>query len=159
MTLQFTSGQALTAAQLNALVPASAVKLADNAPVNNSTTFVNDGDLFVPLTASATYEMRAEIRYSSNNTANIKFGWTFPSGTTAKLVETIYDTAGTFSMFPIVQTDVAACRGTAGIAIFTGLIFVSSTAGNWQLQFAQNTANASNTFTQAGSYIRLTQLS
>lgn len=154
-----TAGQPPIAAQWATFRPLCVFKLGDNAFVNNSTTFVNDSDLFTSVAANATYEFRADIRYSTNATADLKIGWTFPAGLTMKYSALVIPAAGgALSLFALDQTSPLAVDGTGSVMRLAGLVFVSSTAGTLQFQFAQNTANASNSFTQAGSYISFTQI-
>jgi hypothetical protein len=157
----FSAGQKVTAAQLNMLIPVFVRQVADTSPVNNSTTLVNDTEMVFPVAALTTYEIRGRILFTSATAADIKIGWTFPTGLTMFYSVTGFQGA-TFSSFDYIQTGNPTCEG-AGVStndefMIMGIVVVSSTAGNLQLQFAQNTLNASNTVIKAGSHIILTPL-
>lgn len=157
--VQLTDGIAVPAAQVNALFPIYAFRSADSAPVNNSIALVNDSSLFWPLAANASYDYRITILYNSNATANLRAAFTFPAGCRMDpgSIGLLVGGAGTVSIlgfpnyasgFPISVAGIGA--SDAALHIF-GKIDVGVTPGNLQFQFAQNTANVSNTIVRAGS--------
>lgn len=151
----FAAGDKPTAAQLNQFLPLSARKVADET-INNTATFQDDDALRIAVAANCVYEMHAEVRYTTGAVPNIKFQWTFPAGLTMRYsAHIIPAAAAAWVDFPLIQTDAVGCDDSASLATMTGQVIVSSTAGTLQLQWAQNTANASNTVVSAGSYIRL----
>lgn len=149
----FTAGMITRASLLEGLVPQFARKINDNAAVNNSTTFVNDSDLFLTVSANSVYVFEANIRYSSNNTADIKFRYTFPTNTTMRFIELSYIPAGTLQVSANTELSPISAQGSTGQSFWRGLVITSTVSGVLQLQFAQDTANVSNTFTQAGAYM------
>lgn len=159
------AGAKLRASVLNSLLtevrPLPARKEATET-VNNSATLQNDDDLFVAVTASAVYNLDGRLLYNGNSTADFKIGWTFPTGLTMSytILGVYVATPTVFSTSDFIQTSNPALEGAGAdrTAIMWGRVIVSSTAGTLQLQWAQNTANASNTTLLAGSYIRLTQI-
>ncbi|GAA0738855.1 hypothetical protein Drose_04110 [Dactylosporangium roseum] len=157
------AGGVLTAATLSGLVtevrPLTARRTSTSSPVSNSTTLVNDSALVLPVEANAVYELRGNFLYSTAAAANIKFGWTFPTGLTMSyLGSTIPAGQTTWQSFALIQTDPLAADDSPGIARVEGLVMVGLTPGNLQVQFAQNTANVSNTTLNAGSYVCLNRL-
>ena len=58
-----------------------ALKTADET-VNNTTTLQADDALLVALGANETWILRYFIKFNSNATANFKYSYTVPSGTT-----------------------------------------------------------------------------
>lgn len=143
-----------------------AVKAADNTPVNNSTTLVNDAELFVPVAANTVYDVVAKVFYTTGATPDIKLGFTFPSGTmswagvgavdslsAATTNATVADNAWTSAA----SGQTLSFGGGVGsaLAVLAGTLRVGPVAGNLQLQFAQATANASNTLTKADSSLRV----
>ncbi len=152
-----------------ALVPGLATIGRASADVtkNNSTTLGDVTGCGVALAANAGYLVEAWLAYDSNNTADIRFSWTVPSGAT-----------GTWAGFgvPTADTDRIGEQDT-GVVLFgtllaftgdgggvpasakpAGFITTASTAGTLQLQFAQNVANVSNTIVKAGSWVRVTRV-
>ncbi len=142
------------------LRPVSALKVGDQI-VNNSTTLVNDVDLFVPVVASAAYHYELHLTYISNGTANWKINWTFPSG--AVLVRSNYLAGATAATQhgPLVGALVGGLTGNGADTAFDmwGYLTTSSTAGNFQLQWAQTTAAVFATTVRDGSFLVLRRLS
>lgn len=154
----FNAGTEPTAGQLQTLLPIKAIKGSDQT-VNNSATLVNDSALFASVAANAIYRFEMHLRYSTNTTANLKLAYTFPAGLTMKN-DLIGKGSGTsvLDIFAGDQTAQWLISGNGAASRLTGTITVSSTPGTWQLQWAQQTANVSNTIVQAGSYLLLTQI-
>lgn len=140
-------------ALINELRPLFVRKTADET-VNNSTTLQNDDQLALAVEANVTYWLSMRLLMSSGATPDFKMLFTFPSGLTMKLHNV--EPTPTISV-PYDQTTVAAVSGTGADATIQveGLVVVSSTAGTLQLQWAQNTLNASNTIVRADSTMRL----
>lgn len=157
MTLSVLAGQIVLADDHNNLVPAVARKTADET-VNNSATFQNDDHMALSVVANAQYELYGEWRYNSGATPDIKFQWTFPTGLTMRW--NIYGPVAGWTSFALTQADGAALDGATDIAVQVGgIVLVGSTAGTLRVQWAQNTANASDTKVLTGSYIRLKRIS
>lgn len=156
------AGSRLYASTLSSLItelrPVTVRKTA-NETVNNSTTLQNDDELAIAVEANLTYDFDCELIYNSGATPDLKFGWTYPSGLT--MFYAVYAAGGgTFLGYNEIETSVPAVDG-AGAAVgvlLKGTVFVSATAGTLQLQWAQQTLNASNTIVQTGSYIRLKRI-
>lgn len=156
------AGQTPTAAQLNVI---QTVVKAASQTVNNSATLVNDGELTLPVDANTTYVINAAFLHSSNSTADIKIGLTYPTGSTCSWGAVRQDVTvstptgavdlGSGSGVASGNTYTGAGTGATQINLLMGSIIVGSTSGAIQIQFAQNTANASNTIMLAGSYLML----
>lgn len=154
----FAAGDEPTAAQLNQYAPKIVVQVADTSPpVNNSTTLVNDDGMVFALEANTRYVISGRVVFNSGATPDIKIGWTYPAGVTLNYSLTGYSGGAFSSSGPYTQTSTPAMDGGASDDEFMirGVVTVSSTAGNLQLQYAQNTANASNTVIKAGTDIML----
>lgn len=172
----FVAGQKVRAAELNAGIPTFA-RVASDVTVNNTTTLVNATGLSLAVEASAVYALDGWIYYESNPTADIKFAWTGPASAT--FVVGIYGppagTAPVVNQERINYTDQGTfdtlgggLSSAAGDDEFTGSVWpsirpsgvavIGATAGTIQLQFAQNTANASNTRIKANSWLRLARI-
>lgn len=128
--------------------------------VNNTTTLTNDSNLAIAVVNGAVYEVHGLIIYNSNSTADLKLGWTFPGGSTGAFGMHGYDAGGTVFM--------ADSRAISAVISYNGFgtdytvlingIFVAGANGSLQLQFAQNTANVSNTTLKANSFLSLTRI-
>jgi hypothetical protein len=148
---------------LHLVTEARAISIRKSADetINAVGTLQNDDVLFVPLEANAVYFAKLRLTYQSNATPGFKFGWTFPSGTTLPQWSfTGITTVPAFTYGLCVSGGVSGLGGTAADQALDaqGVIIVASTAGNLQLQWCQNTSNASNTIVRAGSEIVLTRV-
>jgi hypothetical protein len=154
----FTVG-ANTAAKAEAIVPRIGFKTSSQT-VNNSTVLVSDSQLFVTVSANTSYVFTGRFLYTSGTTPDIKFGFAYPTAATATY--TLYGiAAGGASLAAFHQTEasVGALEGGTAIACtMTGSWTIGANGGTVQLQWAQNTANASNTQVLAGSFLRLDQV-
>lgn len=137
--------------------------------VNNSTVLVNDAQLvinFPSVTGGATYLIEGFISYTSNATADFKIGVAASPNITAidfapaGLATTAAGTIGDLNA-PVVSGGTPAFGGAvvaAGIVI-NGRFNNSTGVGDaLQLQWAQNTADPSNTTVNTGSWLRITAI-
>jgi len=124
------------------------VKLTETQIVNNSTVFVNDDTLFVALEANRVYSMLLLLAYRSQATPDFKITYSVPAGATGG--------------FGTIQSNFQQVEfGTKNIVNSTnnadmfhgdiGLVEMGGTAGNLQLQWAQNTANVSDSRVRIGA--------
>lgn len=132
------------------------VRKAATQTVNNSTALVNDTELFVALPTTGVFGFSATLFYSSSTTADFKIAFTNPAGSTARWGAVGLATAavattgdGQFAgIFAASGTPVAyggAGVGTSLTLLVEGDITMGGTAGNLQLQWAQNTLDPTNT--------------
>jgi len=145
-----------------------AYKTADET-VTSSTTVQNDDQLFLPLSTNARYLFDSIIFYSGAATpaGDLKLKWTGPTGATMQWANFGVNTSGLTQYNAVVETLAAASPravGTNGAGFWMscapkGIVTTSSTSGNLQLQWAQNSSSATGTIVYAGSYIRLVRIS
>ena len=131
-------------------------KTADEI-VNNSTTLQNDDALLAALAANEVVAFQCAIHLTSGVTPDIKVAFTVPSGATLR-----WGMVGNADP-SINQTSVGASgtgilAQTAGVALpghilLSGTVVNGANAGNLQLQWAQNTADASDTTVLANSWL------
>ena len=142
--VNFAAGQRVTAALLNEIQVASVTK-ATNQSVTSSTTLVNDTALFLPLLASASYDIKMIISYEGGTQAasDFKFQLNAPAGATGHSGPSSTGTP------PATSTSRARRSGLRGPAwsrrrraVSTlncfGSVTTTGTAGNLQLQWAQH---------------------
>lgn len=166
VTRTWVAGEVVTAALLNTYVrdPLNyflnlwpfALKTSDES-VNNSTTLQNDDQLALTFPDANTkwgFELYAIL--NSGTTPDWKGAFTVPSGATMSFSGHITSSGGTGSDLngPYTQasTLALATQGADQILRLQGLIQIGATTGVVQLQWAQNTANASNTTVKTNSY-------
>lgn len=146
-------------------LPRRKAKTADQI-VNDSTALVNDTALSLPVESLAVYQVEAYLLYNSTTTADLSIKWAVPTATAFAWTPNS-PSAGT----PSATGDVnrigllAASQITVGgggapdmVALPTGTLTVGATSGNLTLQFAQATAEVSDTILRAGSWIKLTRI-
>jgi hypothetical protein len=157
----WTAGQRVTAGLLSKMQTNLVRKLADQS-ITNSTTFANATDLAVILDANATYLLKLRASYSASTTGDIKFTWTAPSGAVVQRYVLGPATGVTDTTAATVQmrrrsttASPAGGDGTANFSTYQEDLSVQTTVGGAvQLQFAQNTIDATNATTlRADSYI------
>lgn len=155
-------GQVLAAADVNSwFIPLAAYKTSDQN-IASSTTLTNDTVLFVPVAANSFYWFQSVLHYKggASGASDLKWQWTVPAGATLRYAANYLSTAFTVQ---VGAEQVAASpngAGTNGTSnVFTvqmsGHLAVGSTAGNLQLQWAQNTSNGTATTVGTGSAVIL----
>ena len=156
----FTAGTRITAALLNSIAPLSVIKPSDQS-VTSSTVLVNDSALFLPVVASATYFFMSSLDFegAAIGTGDLKIEWTVPAGATLRFDLHGVNTASSSysSTFTDTTTISLGTTGAASLrgATMAGSLVMSSTAGNLQLKWAQNTSSATATIVHAQSTVAL----
>jgi hypothetical protein len=167
----WTAGEEVNTSTLNARLGLWASKNA-NETVNNSATFQNDDALVLPVAANGIYLVRGFLIWTSGTTPDFKAQFTGPPMATY----TTWSTWNLAAAAPNQLADMRAVIGTGsggsvsipgqGATLATtgqfteisGSVVMSGTAGNFQLQWAQNTANATDTIVYTGSWLELVRV-
>lgn len=138
-------------------------KTADET-VNNTATLQNDDVFFVAVPTAGVFVFDLTLFYTSNNTADIKFAFTHPAGAvvrwgTAGLASSATATSGDSQYAAAVGSGSTVLIGggnaTTVMMFISGILEMGGTAGTFQLQWAQNTADASNTTVNTYSNMRM----
>lgn len=157
----FNAGTEPTAAQWQTLLPPFARKTSDQT-VNNNATFQNDNALFVSVAANAVYDCHLHFIFNSGATPSLKTQFTAPVGATMTnwtfLLPNGSGVAVESIASPAAGVAGITCNGTDLPGEYLGLLVMGANAGTFQLQWAQNTANASNTILRAGSFLSMRQV-
>ena len=149
--------------------------LGSEQTVNNTATLTTLTDFTYALVANATYVAEFVLIYLSGTTPDVKFKWDISSvsgctiewgQTGASAINAAAPSGGAAittynSMHDVSQTMALAGQGTGAdnkvvVPVFA-TIHNSTTAGNLNLQWAQNTADASDTKLLVGSYMKITR--
>jgi hypothetical protein len=165
----FVSGQYLTAAALNAQINKIRTRRQQVAQtVNNTTTLTSSTYLTLPVEANKFYVFEATIIYTAATAADFRFALSLPTGSSMRLgTWTSGVTAGSGDFGAAIAHDAittAFPMGGIGTAFNpmtarpTGVITIGANAGSCTVQFAQETANASDTTLNSQSWIRLTEV-
>jgi hypothetical protein len=140
------------------------IKAADET-VNNSATLQNDDDFAPSLDANSEYFIELWLHVDTNTTARFKFAWDIPAGATIIAAGVSVtrannnDTGTERQTVDATGAPIAFASGQPGTAYLFATITTAGTAGTAQFQWAQNTANASDTKVLADSVQRVTKVS
>jgi hypothetical protein len=157
----FLAGQVPTADEFNDLFWLVAYKASDTSRASTTTVAV-DPDLTIALDADALYEWVAVIRASGNG-GDIKTSWDVPSGAssvqrtahgpelgTADATNTnVRMTSGHAS-----STEVPYGLTTANCLIVERGLLQTDSAGDFTLEWAQDSSNINATTVETGSYLK-----
>lgn len=139
-------------------IPPTVRKTADQT-VNNSNVLVNDNHLLFPVLANEVWTFDIRLRIQSTTVADFKYAYALPAGGDVKLhlAATAFD-----SDIADIERDNTNLGGLIAIGAAPPSVYVvisrvlyigGANAGNVQLQWAQNTAEATDTKVLANSYI------
>lgn len=123
---------------------ARVVKKIDQT-VNNSSTLVNDDELVVALEANKNYAYYLMLFFSSPATPQIKKLFSVPAGALGLRLNGAWTPNSAISTRDVITSSAIATNGSIQAIVETGRIIMAGTAGNLQLRWAQQTANASDT--------------
>ena len=129
--------------------------------VNDDDTLQDDDVLLFPVLANKTYHMRCWILVLSNATADFKFQWAVPAGAGIDLVCSDQLNPGANNAIAYRAAGAPyVINGTGGYEVYfmEGLVYIVGTPGNVVLQWAQNTAHASDAQIYGRSWLSYTLL-
>lgn len=163
----FATNDVPTASQFNSwLVNVNFARKAGTQSVTSSLTLQNDTELFVAVEANAIYFCDVIIQYDGPSAADLKMLLRTPTSGSFVGNATGVATAGT-TAFDVVTIGIGGNGsfdfGTLGagtqVLTISGMLITSGTAGNLQIEWAQNTVNASATRVLSGSHMNLRRVS
>lgn len=164
----FATNDVPSAAQFNSwLVNVNWARMTGNQGVLNSTTLVAATDLSIACEANAIYEMRALLTYSAPTAADMKVLFRTPTSATFQGAGTVLTTAAAsqteIQTLPYGGNASEAWGGLGGGTTWgfvQGILITAGSAGNFSVEFAQNTANAGGSTTiQTNSHMILRRMS
>ncbi len=134
-------------------------KTADQT-VTNSTTLVNDARFELPVGARQTWTLEFRLLFSSSAVANIKWQITIPALATGRLRFAGVGANGLNGESEVAASSVQGASGTGAnkLVVFHAHVVMGTTAGDIILQWAQNTAEASNTIVRQDSLLIATRI-
>lgn len=149
--------------------------LTEPAAINNSTTLTTLADFTVQIAANGVYVAEILLIYLTGTTPDIQFKWdiTAVTGTTIEWGQTGPSTINAAapsggaaittynSMHDVSQAMVLAGQGTGAdnkvVVPISAMIHNGVTTGDLRFQWAQNTADSSDTKILVGSYMKVTR--
>jgi hypothetical protein len=154
----------LAAADVNTWFVEQAVVKPTGQSVTSSTTIVNDIDLVLPVAANATYRIECFISFVAATGGDLKFTWAVPAGA-SMFYQAEHNEGGTTGLVNSVITysDLNTIQAAGGNSVvqavgIKGNLLTVSTAGNLQLQWAQNTSSATATTVRARSHLMMRRI-
>lgn len=132
-----------------------AQRSTDSANVNNSTTLVDDTVLKLAVKKNTTYRLKAHIISNSTAVADLKVTFTGPTSATGKWFESPAGAAVGATPKALAATVALDGAGADVAHVLEGYVTTSVNDGYVTLQFAQNTAEATNTKLVTGSWLKL----
>ncbi|MCX8051131.1 MAG: hypothetical protein N3B17_04465, partial [Chlorobi bacterium] len=138
------------------------IRKTSNQTVTSSTTYQNDNALVYTASANQIFEFEAYMFISGGN-GGIKIRVSIPSSASMKLYAELKKddqhhwvyaklTSGTD------EVSWSTIDNTYGYARIVGIVQMGSSGGNVQVQWAQNSSNATGTTVEAGSYLKITPI-
>jgi len=134
-------------ANINADTPVLVYKSADET-VNNSTTLQDDDELLFAVAANEVWAFKLIFNFNSGTTPDIKYAFSIPAGAT---IDGYSLDVGSVNESSVINSSGGGAN--TRVAVLHANIINSTTAGNMQIQWAQNTQDASDTTVLKGSYI------
>lgn len=146
---------------------ANRFRTVDAAPVNNSTVLVPDAVLVVALPTAGRFQFELVLFYDSSTAADFKVAFTIPAGAVTRWGGVGPSTAvssgvgtGQFSVAIGSGTTITyggSGTGTANTLVIPikGNVLMGGTAGNLQVQYAQQTADPTDTVVRAHSRLHV----
>jgi len=126
------------------------VKKGADETISNSSVLQNDDALYFAIGANQSVSFSLQLYYISSAVADLKIKFTAPAGAAGLAT---FVTAGGYAAFdPLAQYDYGA-SGVEEIISIAGFILNGATAGEVRLQWAQLSAEVSNTKVKAGSVL------
>ena len=133
-----------------------AVRKAADETVNNSATLQNDDELLFAIAPNEVWHFYLFLRTYSSAVADIMFRWTLPTGASISWRSIGLNEADTLEEWTGILTSSVlrrAGKATYYPVVCHGVIVNGANAGDAQLQWAQNTAEASDTIVGINSCI------
>lgn len=143
------------------------VRKVNSQIVNNTVGLTDDLELFLDLPANTAFEFEAVIFHDGPTAADIKLGWTLPSGATGR-VSSSFSLAAATAQFDATEAlqQVVTALGVLSAATFTGVVtrteyrgtLRTTSSGRLVLRFAQSTATVGDTRILDDSRIKCTPI-
>jgi len=137
-----------------------AVHKSADETVNNTSTLQNDDHILFAVGANEKWAFELQLFVIGNSTADFKMGWSVPSGATMRWFAGFGATAAGGDLHGLASGELLTESSTRDLYVngtthhtLVGYVFNGATPGNVVLRWAQNTANASNTTLERGTFL------
>jgi hypothetical protein len=163
--MAYAGGMKIYASELNKVLPILARATADTTRTS-TTTLTDATGMSLALEASAEYALEGYLAYDAGANGDLKVAFTVPTGTTGHWGLYAISTASTGSVGDLdarrqAAYGAATTQAAGGSDSFDnqmmcpvfGYLLTDTTAGDLQLQVAQNTSSGTSTVLQSGSWL------
>lgn len=146
---------------------ANRFRTVDAAPVNNSTVLVPDAVLVVALPVAGRFQFELVLFYDSSTAADFKVAFTIPAGAVTRWggvgpSTTVSGGVGPGQFSVAIGSGTTVTYGGSGVGtantvamIVKGNVLMGGTAGNLQVQYAQQVADPTDTVVRAHSRLHV----
>ena len=160
------AGGRILASAIQGIAPLAVIKGADQSVASNASAYVTDNALSVAVVANATYIFWSYLFYLGNTNGNgdLDLAWVSPSGATLSYqvvgvnVSNAANVSTTVTGNNLVQAATTGVGNNMGLTM-TGSLVMSSTPGNFYLEWCQAHSNSTATTIKAGSFLTLWRIS
>lgn len=146
-------------------------RTSDATPINNSTVLVPDTTFVTALPTAGRFHWNMILYFDAAGAADIKVAFTVPAGASMRWgghgpSTTVSSNVGTGQFLCTTTSGTAIPYGGSGVGsgntsmiIISGSVVMGGTAGNLQLQYAQNTADVSDLVVRSSSRMSVWRVS
>lgn len=146
---------------------ANRFRTADAAAINNSAVLVSDAVLVAALPTAGRFQFELVLFYDSSTTADLKVAFTIPAAAVIRWggvgpSTTVSGGVGTAQFSVAIGSGTTITYGGSGVGtantvalIAKGNVLMGGTAGNLQLQYAQQVADPTDTVVRAHSRLHV----
>lgn len=146
----------VTAAKLGSDVPRVLVAVKESDTVRNNTdVLTDDPDLSVSVEANSSYAFEAWLPQNATAAADFKQGLSYPSGSSGYWG---WSQAAAQNALVLGANRVQGTNGTPKMSHIAGSLITAGTAGTFAIQWAQQTAEATDATLYAGAWLKVTKL-
>lgn len=149
----------LAAHALSPLLHPTLVRKTSDQTVNNSDVLINDTELFIPVLANEIWFVHFRMLVITKDTPALKAAITCPAGGTVRAHQ-FFESYSMIDYYTAGQPMTFTNAGdTSNAPAIVNVLYVGgATPGNLQLQWAQNTANATDTKVLTNSFLIASRL-
>lgn len=121
--------------------------------INSSTVFQDDDTLFFAPAINTRSEFFLYLLINSGNVPDFKYQFTGPSGAIALIIAQTFSASSEANTRSFSSSQLITSDGIDEVVVVHGFIKMAGTAGNIQLQWAQNVSDAGDTSVLEGAHI------
>ncbi len=134
-----------------------AIAKAADETVNNSDTLQDDDELKFDAKANTKYNITIFLFLNSSGVADFKYDFSIPAGASGDMQTGNWSSSGSNDATDIGTPIVVATTAVVRVTCILARMEIAATAGEVAFQWAQNTAEVSNTIVKAGTCLSMVE--